>query len=467
MSTEVWFRNPYDYIRELVEVGEYKVAWDRGMLVKKNIDPKKHADLYFGKTFPYRLLLVGDQGTAEIRPDSTFARPSAVYPTWVYGEDAALLEEIIARPVGMDLSACSDFSVPPDERPVIGQEHRVVITEIPNAHTGPGRKFLRHLKELQEDYPDCIIHVHGLYGWRTAFGLGFGSADVEPRIAAQKGKVHLPSGKEEKYERVQAHPQWVTALGFKPVDLAVPRNRCMYNIKSAVWAGKYYTELYNFKTRDTGGTVDHESPNSEFAPAETKSHMSGKSKPEDGDRFVCNTCSLQRECKYFREGAVCTVPGAEPTELAKFFNSRDSNLIIDGLGTLVAANTRRLERGMQIEEIDGDIDPNVSRIMGQVFDQGVKLAKLINPALAGPKVQVNVGPGGQANLSAAANPKALAAAAIRALEEQGVPREQITGEMIQNLLAGMVDPMAARKQIESNANGAAIRGEYAVISEDD
>lgn len=447
MGTEVWFRNPDNYIRELVECGEYRIAWDRGLLVKKRIDPVKHAALYYGKSFPYRVLLVGDQGTAELRPGDTMEKPSAVYPTWVYGEDASLLEELMAHPVGEDAECCSDTSVPPDERPVWGQEHRVVITEIPNAMSGPGRKFLRYLKELQEDYPKAILHVHGLYGWKVAFGMGFGSADVEPRTAAQKGKVHLPSGKEEKYEHVQANVKWVTALGFKPADLAVPRNRCMYNIKSAIWAGEHYAELFNFRLKG-GGAPDHESSDADFTPATAGSPLSSVAKPKSGDRYICDTCSLQNDCKYFRAGAVCSVPGAEPTQLARFFNSRNADSIIDGLGTLLAANTHRLERGLRYEEIDGDLSPEVSKMMGQVFDQGVKLAKLIDPNLAGgAKVQVNVGAGGAAAVSNT-NPRQLIAAAVRELEARGIPRENITQEMIQGLLTGMNNPEAATRAIE-------------------
>lgn len=445
MATEVWFRNPDNYIRELVECGEYKITWDRGILVKKRIDPVKHAALYYGKTFPYRVLLVGEQGTAELRPDDTLEKPSAVYPTWVYGEDAALLEELMAHPVGEDPVVCSDMTVRPDERPVLGQEHRVIITEIPNAKSGPGRKFLRHLKELQEDYPDAILHVHGLYGWRVAFGMGYGAADVEPRTAAQKGKVYLPSGKEELFEHVQANVKWVTTLGFKPNDLTIPRMRCMYNIKSAVWAGLHYDELFNFRVR--GGLVpDYTASDKEHKSEEGGVVVSGK--PGKGDRYLCDTCSLQNNCKYFRAGAVCSVPGAEPTQLARFFNSRNADLIIDGLGTLMAANTHRLERGLKYEEIDGELSPEVSKMMGQVFDQGVKLAKLIDPNLAGgTKVQVNVGAGGAAQV-ATSSPRQLIAGIVRELESRGIPREDITQEMIQGLLAGMNSEEVTAKAIQ-------------------
>lgn len=447
MPTEVWFRNPDNYIRELVEVGEYKIAWDRGLLVKKRIDPVEHASVYFGRSYPYRILMVGEQGTCELRQGNTIEKPYAVYPTWCYGEEAALLEEIVEQPVGMDLKVCSDFSVPADERPILGQEHRVVITELPPSNTGPGRKFLRYLKTLQEDNPDCIIHIHGLYGWKVAFGMGWKAADVEPRTAAKKGKVHLPSGKEEKFERVQANPKWVTVLGFKPVDLEVPRKRCMYNIKSAVWAGENYEKLYKFQTRRDGELVDSESAPVDFKPRETQSHLSRSKKAQEGDHFVCDTCSLQDDCKYYRNGAVCSVPGAEPIKLSRMFSSRDVDQIIDGLGVLMKANTKRLERGLEYEEIDGELDSEVSKMMGQVFDQGMKLAKMVDPArFSGPKVQVNVAPGGAASVSSG-NPRQLIAAAIRELEASGIKREEITTEMIQGLLTGMSHPEQARAAI--------------------
>lgn len=448
METQVWFRNPDMYIRELVETGEYKIAWDRGLLVKKRIDPKKHADLYFGRTYPYRILLVGEQGSAELRQDSTFDAPTAVYPTWLYGEEQSLLEEMISRPAGAEMSFCLDTSIPPDERPVWGQEHRVVISQIPNLTTGPGRKFLRYLKELQEEYPDCIIHLHGSYSHRLAFGMNFGAADTSPREAAQKGKIILPSGKEVKYEHAAASPQWVSVLGFKPIDLEVPRNRCMFNIKSAVWAGENYNKLFNFRVQSSD-TPDIESSDDSFTPPTTGKYLTLPIKAKDGDKQVCNTCSLQTSCKYYRDGSVCTVPGAENKKLADFFNTRSSDLIIDGLGALMAANTRRLERSLNEEENFGETNSEVTKMLGQVFGQGVQLAKLIDPSLSGARVQVNVGvgQGGVANVSTA-DPKQLVAQVFRELESRGIRREDITSEMVQGLLSSFANPDTRERAIQ-------------------
>lgn len=438
--TEVWFRNPNNYIRELVDTAQCLIAWDRGILSKRKLDPIAHAGLYFGKTYPWRALAIGSQGAAEYRDGDTTYSPTAVYPVWEYGESIHILEELMERPVGDDRDICSDDSLPGDERPVFGQEHRVIITKIPPIHMGPGRQFMKYLKELQEEYPKAIIHVHGLYSYRGSFGMGFGATDNDPRTLAQKGKVTLPNGKEVLFERVADTPQWARILGFKPVELNEPRNRCMFNIKSAVWAGENFNAM--FSPRSTAGpTIDSDSPDSEFKAIETRSPLPVSVKAKDGDKVSCDTCSLQDKCTYFRTGSVCTVPGAETKSLATMFKSRDSNIIIDGLGTLAAANARRLERGMREEESLGDLNPEVSKIMGQVFDQGTKLAKLIDPDLrGGSKVQVNVGVAGTPQIQVNASPRALVADAIRSLQDQGIERDKITPDMVKGLLESMNNP---------------------------
>lgn len=430
-TTEVFFRNPNNYVREMLEVGTGNIAWDRGILRKYGIEPYRWAKLYFGQE-PWRALLIGTQGAAELRNNHDMAKPFAVYPVWEYGEDIEILEEIIQFPIGEDEEMCSDVSLPPDERPVLGQPHRVVVTGAPSAGQGPGRKFYRLLAEMQEENMDCTIHVHGLYGYRVAFGLGFGSVDIDPRTDAQKGNVYLPSGKKMKFEQTARCPQWITLLGFRPVDLKIPRNRCMYNIKSAMWAGENYRTNIKFRTQGKSSTAELiKNPK----PPTTNAVRSGSTPAKVGDKFLCDTCSIQDQCKYFRSGAVCSIPGSQPVELAKYFKTRDSDTIIDGLGTLLAAQSRRLEQGMDEEREYGELDPEVTKILNSLFGNGVKLAKLVNPNLSGgPKVGVFVNAGKGANAVAASDPQTLTAKAVAALEAQGVPRDKITPEMIMGLL---------------------------------
>lgn len=450
---EVWYRNPHNYIRELVECGESNVVWHKGRVIKSKIDPIKHASLYFGSAVNWRVMVVGHQGAVEYRPGDTTYNPTAVYPIFEYGEDLALLEELMASPLGEDEEACSDTTLAGDERPVFGQENRVIITNIPVVSTGPGRQFLARLNEMQEDYPDCILHLHNLYSYRVSFGMSFRAADVDPRTDAAKGRVYMPTGAKATEETAATkHMQWLRILGFKPVDLREPRNRCMFNIKSASWAAKNYRRELNFRVN--GGKfappVDHETPDASYKPAEGGTVVSTTAKAKPGDKFACDTCSLSDKCKYFRAGSVCTLPSAEPKRLADYFKTRDSDQIIEGLSILTAANARRLERGMEAERVIGDTDKEVTKVMGQLFKQGVDLAKLIDPNLrGGAKVQVNVGSGGQAAIVGQVNPKQLVAGVIRELESQGYSRDQITPEMITNLIRAGQEPEQTTRSIEA------------------
>lgn len=429
--TEVWFRNPHNYVRELVEVGgPYRVVWDRGMLVKKRIEPVAHAILYFGKNADFEILCIGPQGTAHLDADHLLDRPKAVYPTWEYGENLNILEEMVSSPIGLDADACS-ADLPLDERPVIGQDHRVVITNLPNAQVGANRPFYRNLRELQEEYPDCKILLHGSYSFRVMFGMGFGSADVEPRTDAANGKVFLPNGKTLAYARTVGQLQWVNVLGMSVTDLKIPNKRCIFNIKSAIWAGEHFTENLKFKSQ--GSTkVDPDSPMT-LTPVTKSFRTDPKIVVTEGDMITCNTCSLHNSCKLYREGAVCSVNDSETSALAKMFKSRDSSLIIDGLGTVLAAQTDRLQRGMESEEEFGELDPEVTKMMNSLFGNGIKLAKLVDPTLTKPLVQIN----GNTAAVAGSSPKELGAAVIRALENQGMKREDITPAMFEGMLLKM------------------------------
>lgn len=448
--TEVWYRNPHNYVKELAEVGgPFRVVWDRGILVKKRIDPVMHAKVYFGHNADFEILCVGAQGTAHLDADHGLDRPLAVYPTWEYGENFNILEEMVSSPIGLDAEACS-ADIPLDERPVVGQPHRVVVTNLPNAHLGANRPFYRHLRELQEEYPDCNIMLHGSYSYRVMFGMGFGSADVDPRTDAANGKVVLPSGKILAYARTVSQLQWVNLLGMSVTDLKVPRERCIFNIKSARWAGEHFNEDVKFKSRGTA-PVDPNEPKTRLPVVSSSFKTTSEIKAVEGDKVTCDTCSLANTCKLYREGAVCSVNGSETSPLAKAFQSRDSGRIIDGLGAILAAQTNRLERGMESEEEFGELDPEVTKMMNSLFKNGVQLAKLVDPTLTKPMVQIN---NGAAAAVAGSNPKELGAAVVRALEDQGVKREDITPEMFERMLLQMTggpNPQQQPQVIEGKA----------------
>lgn len=449
MTTEVWFRNPNNYVREAVEAGAALLAWDRGQIVKSKVDVIKHADLYFGQSFPWRVLAIGVQGAAEYRSGDQWHKPTAVYPVWEYGENLSILEELLESPLGDDSALCSDPRLPGDERPVLGQEHRVVITNLPPMTSGPGRQFIAQLKELQDDYPEAILHLHGLYAFRVMFGMGFGAVDVDPRTDAQKGNVILPLGKKVTLEGAgkPEHIRQLQMLGYKPVDMTDPKMRCIFNIKSAMWAGQNFLNLADFRVRG-GKAVDIESPDDDYQPQTRKATAVGKA--QIGDKVTCNTCTLAGNCTHFRDGAVCSLPNAAPRTLASRFETRDADTIVDGLTHLAGISARRLERAMNVEESMGDVDPEVTKLITQVFKMGTEVAKIIDPNLrGGARVQVNVGAPGAATSIGSLNAKQAVASVFRELEGRGIPRDQITPAMVADFMAGMAEEGGMQRAIEA------------------
>lgn len=430
--TQIWMRNPKNYIRQVVEVDHRLLVWDRGVIIKNRIDPWQFANLYYGENKQWRTMIVGSKGTVEITDQHKEPNPAAVYPTFEYGESLDLLENIMASNVGEDPIACATPGVDANELPILGQEHRVVIANIPDARMGSSRVFYREIRELQEEYPDCILHLHGSYNFRTIFGMGYQSGDFEPRVYAAKKMIVLPNGKIVKADRATQFQQWVNVLGMSVSDLKVPAQRCIFNIRAAIWASSNYANDMKFKSQGDVGvnpSAPVHVPNPALGPVY-------KGKPQQGDKITCNTCSLANSCKYFRVDAVCSLPSSETVTLSKFFNTRDSDTIIAGLGTVLGAQAERVEEGRRIEKLMGDLDPEVSKQLNSLFNNGVKLAKLIDPSLSKPAVSINVGNGGQV---AGVSPNAIMSDVIRSLEAKGIARKDITPEMIQGIFEKIDD----------------------------
>lgn len=426
MTCEVWLRNPDNYIREVIEVGESNLVWDFGVLKKKSIDPHKLCMLYYGEQLPWRAIIVKSPIAYMIDAEHTEDNPVATWPVWEYGQSWESLLKLI-------------------DNPAEGQEHRIIITGIPSVAEGPGRLFVRQLSELQEEHPEVILHVHALYSFRVLFGLEFKSVDFDARTHAAKDTVVLPSGKRVSQASSTQQPHWVNLMGMRPVDLKVPRNRCMFNIKSAVWAGEHYKEAIKFRTRG----FTHIDPDDPFKRSpRSQSIMVKRVKASPGDKWLCDTCNLQLACKFFRSGGVCIVPESEPVELARFFKTRDADTIIDGLGTLLATQTRRLEDALQSEHDKQELHPETTKIINTLFDRGVKLAKLLDPALAAagaPKVTTN-------NLTQinAANPQELMAAIVQEFVNRGIPRESITPDMVLSIMEKPEDIRARAIEVASS-----------------
>jgi hypothetical protein len=136
--------------------------------------------------------------------------------------------------------------------------------------------------------------------------------------------------------------------------------------------------------------------------------------------------------------------------LQRFFKTRNSDHIIEGLGELMALGVERAERGLEFERSEDKLVPEVTKIMRNLFDQGVRLAKLVNPELTPKGPMVTIGINGNASIGVGPTPQELASQAVAELEAAGYARDDIDMQMIQNYLSGQPLP-PARRVIESNA----------------
>lgn len=442
----VWFRNPARIAGEIGEVGHLFVTWDRTDMNRSKTDPKAFGNLHWGQSSGWQSLVIGSGSAVHIDGEHGLEEPLAVYPTWEFGDNWEMLEELASNPIGQDDEACSSNVIDKAWRPVFGQEHVIVITKLPSFITGVGKAVVRRLVEFQNDFPECCVYLDGMQSYNALFGMNFRACNIDPLSQAAAENVILPSGRAAKPSSWPQHSKWIHLLGFAIPDLREQGKRVRFNMKSALWAAENYQKDIVFKTQRSSQSVD---PDALVHVPQQTTHNLGAG--QEGDKVNCDTCSLQMSCKFYRQGSVCTLPKSEGKNLVAMFGTRDADTIVDALGVLVGKQAARVQRGMAQEEILGELDPEVGKQLNSTIDNGIKLAKLIDPTRAGgAKVQVNVGQGAAAEVKMA-NPQVIVGQIIREIQQRtGLPANQITPEMIaatmqqmapgQNVVQGEIMP---------------------------
>lgn len=438
--TEIWYRNCLAYAREMIETQQFNVAMDAGYVAKRRFDPINWASLTFGDAAPWRVLIIGneEQGCQEYRAghDGVYKN----YPVWFADTEMDIL---IAH--------------------LENKPSYVIVTNLPPMQSQANKQLLRVLSDIQLEYPETKLHIHGIYSFNCLFGYDFRSVDHNPREDAAVGKIYFYDGKLvyldkllERDDLLKKYAPWVELEGMKLEDLEVPRNRCIFNIKSYIRASYAFKTTDRFRIPRGSRSIkkfqqeqDVDLSNLDFKVVKSnRNFLRNKLKVLGGDLFACDSCTLALDCHSYRKGSVCVVGNSEAKGLAKYFNTRNSETILEGLGKVMAIQADRLDTELLKEEVTGEPSKEASKMLKDIFDQGTKLAKLVDPSLrSAPKVTVNVGDTNQVNGSVP-SPKQVIAAAIRELELRGVPRSDITPDMIKGLVAGMVDPDNTRRAIE-------------------
>jgi hypothetical protein len=450
--TNIWIRNADRAMSNLVSEGVSRITWTRQHLSRLRMDGISFVRQFYMHTpIRPRIMIIGVQNTSEYTTLDSIEHPRAVYPTWAGKHDTVEeLIDFIENPWGESEEKCLDLSVPTALRPIYGQPHRVVIHNNPPAISGIGLKYWLMIDRIQQDYPEVELFINGSSSFNVLFGLKFKAADFGLCDAGDRNQTFtMPNGMfinlahPRDLVRLRDSEPWVRMLGFTVNEILANQNRRFaFRIRAAQWAAKHYASNYRFKRAEFNFTDDElKVGNDDYKPRSSSSIVVRRKvyTVKEAEKILCDRCSIAPNCKVYRAGAICGLKGSEMGELEKYFQSRDAGKIIDGLAELTKLQARRLEATMDEEAKSGDVDPDVTRQMNSLFSNGTKLAKLVNPELAGPgtRVQVNVGTAGNTEIVSTANPRELVAAAVRALEDRGIPREQITPTMLKGLLSGM------------------------------
>lgn len=452
MGTEVWFRDPLTYVMDALVNGVDKFTFSRETLVRHKIDAVSFMRKWCVGTNPnVEFILVGSQGASHYKGFTPLNNPVGVYPVWSPDMDFAQLEAMVEYPVGEEDPDVFK-EVPPSLRPVPGQIHRVVIKGLPYARSGYTLGLMERINSLIINNPDCKFHLHGMQHFQLMFSNEWTSIDFDASAYGRASNwwYYFPNGVQVHNDgapELAAYEDWINMLGFQLKQIATSKRAIhAFNIKSALWAAEYFTSDLILKMRYKPTLDEAGVPKVFFQPATQKYQKKrplktairlglNVNRSHQHDFVLCNSCVHRATCRLMRVNSVCIYKGAETVALADAFGSRDADKIINGLSDLIKMQADRTERAIEVEATEGESDPEVTKQINSLMKNGVMLAKLIKPELNGKGVTINNNVNNNpAAAVAAADPRQLVASAVRALEAQGIPREDITQDMIKIIL---------------------------------
>lgn len=458
MATEFWLRNPQRSVRQAIAEGVERYVFDQALTNWQGRSP--HAfmrEQFLGTGLKPMYVIQGVQGARLYSMFTPPENPIAVWPTWDPSQDLDLLEHYLALPQGDDIYLCSDDEINSSIRPVFDQEHRVFITGgLRSDDKGATKdRFIGEIRDLCAGYPNAIVHLSGALSFSSMFNWDWHSVDWctdEPRIY---GQLQLPNGiglKSNQRSQWPLYSDWIEMLGFTVEKLNESRDeQVQFHIRSALWAAENYDRDLRIKRKYTPTLAGASALPSAWAKQNTNnlrnwrmgSTIASRALPmlnkADGDKAFCDHCVFRTSCKLARAEQVCGIEETEMGELARHFESRNPDSIIDGLSKLLAMQSDRMERSVAAEDVEGEDGPSseVTRQLNSVFSNATALAKLLNPNLNGKGTTVNNQTlninGGNIPFSSG-NPREVMAAIVKELTNAGIPRDEITAEMIKAVL---------------------------------
>ncbi|WKW85467.1 hypothetical protein SEA_REYNAULD_14 [Rhodococcus phage Reynauld] len=318
---------------------------------------------------------------------------------------------------------------------------------------GPERRILRELWEINHDNPNCKFIVFGNFQMQLyfQFALAGGALRIREEFTptGTPGKVRRFLDSDGSYvEQENAWDRdWTEDRFIERHDLAhniVYIALCLLR-NLPLYVQDLYSDVQRFKTpdgllKDAYDRLKKLRPRDYFLGVHNGNVAWGGIWPLEGDRSMCDSCSLQYACRIYQKGGVCALPGTPGKRLSEKFLTRDSDEIIEGVQELLAFQVERLEKALTLEEEANrkrDSEDKPKQLNGQIHamandiqKNAISLAKLINPMLTRPQVavQINTSEGKQVTMRDL-TPQ-MQAAAIRELEQAGTPRSAQTPELI-------------------------------------
>lgn len=458
MATEFWLRNPQRSVRQAIAEGVERYVFDQALTNWQGRSP--HAFMrenFLGTGLNPMYVIQGAQGARLYSMFTPPEKPIAVWPTWDPAQqDMELLEHYLALPQGDDIFLCTDEEIDPSVRPVFDQEHRVFITG--GLRMGRGSQataMIGEIRKLCASYPSAIVHLSGSLSFSTMFNWDWHSVDWCTDELRIYGRLQLPNGillKSQERDEWHLYGDWMEMLGFTVARINSHRDeQVQFHIRSALWAAENYDRELRIKRRYTPDLDGAKALPSIWSAQNTNrlrnwrkvstvtARSLGMFDKTDGDKAFCDNCVFKTSCKLARAGQVCGIEETEMGDLAKQFNTRNPDQIIDGLAQLLGIQAERMERSVAAEDVDGEDGPSseVTRQINSVFSNGTALAKLLNPNLNGKGTTVtnqtlNIN-GGNIPFSSG-SPREVMAAIVKELTNAGIPRDEITSDMIKSIL---------------------------------
>jgi hypothetical protein len=467
----VWILNPGKNIDLCFDHGMTDFVFtQKTYQFKRNmaLSPQKQLD-FFARGRPWRAILVEYDANVALMFDSRrgFRRALGAFPSWSAKDDTFPALERLCRNYPEPGDEVGHFFYMEDKPSLaVDGQPKVILVRNPPQNRFEWQQMMSFVTDMKRDHPEIIFHLHGGKSLSRTMGISIDAFDHPVTLSWRDNspELLLPNGRGLFVDSVEPKfNHWARLIGESLPAISrlterpeLARAAYRFNLKSLIWAHRNQDKLYAFNRADPDGEVDAESSDDDWKPILTDYRPK---MIEVTDRWLCDTCTINDRCPYSRAGAICVVEGTEAHKLSEKFKSRKASDIIDGLSTLLSANTERLEKAMVSEEevaqLTGkfQLSPQVTTLANAVFDRGIQMARLLDPQVAGQMShsRTNIGiVNANAGALAQATPQQLMAGVAAKLQEFGIRLEDATMEQVEAVMNGDDPPI--RLAIESTAN---------------